>query len=381
MKIIAFYLPQYHAIPENDLWWGKGFTEWENLKSAKQLYEGHYQPRIPLNDNYYNLLDDEVKKWQIELAKENGIYGFCFYHYWFDGHLLLEKPLEQFLRNKELNIPFCFCWANPPWTKGCVSRSDEVLIDQNYGGKEQWKAHFDYLLPFLIDSRYITNDGKPLIVIFAPDQIGCIEEMLNYWQELAKENGMVGIDFAYQYIVNGNADNKYRKLFKYDIEFQPTYTLLNTQHIHKKTAENILRTIDNIVYRFSGRKLSEFLIRKIRKYDYDEIWSKIIKQEPKDEKSVPGVFVDWDNTPRRSNGGRVFTGGDPEKFQKYMTTQIIRTKEIYKKDFMFLTAWNEWSEGCYLEPDEKYGDSYLKAVKSALMETKEFPQYPDYTED
>lgn len=380
MKIIAFYLPQYHAIPENDEWWGKDFTEWNNVKRGQPLFDGHYQPKTPQNNNYYNLLDDEVKKWQIELAKKNGIYGFCFYHYWFNGHLLLEKPIEQYLDNKDLDFPFCICWANPPWTKAWVSRSDKILIDQDYGSKEQWKAHFEYLLPFIKDSRYITNDGKPLLVIFDPTHINCLEDMLAYWRKLAIEHGMPGIDFAYQYVVHDNSDEKYREVFDYDIEFQPAYALQDSVSKTKKKVERVLRVIDNSFYELTGRKLSEFIIKRVRKHDYDEIWSTALNRKPKDEKSVPGVFVDWDNTPRRGEGGRVFIGGTPEKFQKYMSAQIKKTRDEYKKDFMFLTAWNEWSEGCYLEPDEKFHDGYLKAIKEALIAIDEFPQYPDFKE-
>ena len=164
---------------------GKGFTEWENVKTAKPLLKNQYQPKIPQNNNYYNLIDNECKQWQIKLAKVNGIYGFCFYHYWFDDHMLLQKPVEQFLNNKDLNIPFCMCWANEPWTKAWVSKHDGVLIDQRYGGKIEWKKHFEYLLPYFNDNRYIKNDGKPLFIIYRPNQMGCLNDMLDYWQELA----------------------------------------------------------------------------------------------------------------------------------------------------------------------------------------------------
>ena len=163
MKIIAFYLPQYHEIPENNKWWGKGFTEWVNVKKAHPLFEGHYQPRVPLNKNYYNLLDEEVQKWQVSLAKKYGIYGFCFYHYWFDGHLLLEKPVEQWLKNRDLDLPFCICWANENWTQAWVSKESTVLIAQKYGDKEMWRRHFEYLLPYFKDTRYIKENGRPLM--------------------------------------------------------------------------------------------------------------------------------------------------------------------------------------------------------------------------
>lgn len=147
MKVIAFYLPQFHNIPENNEWWGDGFTEWVNVMKAKPLFEGHVQPKVPLNNNYYDLLDDGVKIWQAETAKKYGIYGFCYYHYWFNGKLLLEKPMEQMLKNHKIDIPFCICWANEAWTKAWVN-STQTLIPQKYGNKDDWKKHFEYLLPF-----------------------------------------------------------------------------------------------------------------------------------------------------------------------------------------------------------------------------------------
>lgn len=184
MKIIAFYLPQFHEIPENNEWWGEGFTEWVNVKKAKPLFEGHNQPRVPLDDKYYDLLDDEVKIWQAKIAKENGIYGFCYYHYWFNGRKVLERPMEQMLRNNEVDIPFCVCWANEPWTKAWIGRN-EIILPQFYGEKKEWKEHFDYLLPFFQDKRYIKENGKPLMVIYRAEVITNLNEMLDYWSELA----------------------------------------------------------------------------------------------------------------------------------------------------------------------------------------------------
>lgn len=163
MKILALYLPQFHAIPENDEWWGKGFTEWVNVKKARPLFEGHYQPRIPLNENYYNLLDNSVKKWQIDLAKEHGIYGFCVYHYWFCGKKLLEKPMEQYLADKSLDFPFCFCWANEHWSNAWVSGENKILMAQNFEDREDWDNHFYYMLPFFQDERYIKRRRKTFV--------------------------------------------------------------------------------------------------------------------------------------------------------------------------------------------------------------------------
>ncbi len=376
MKIIAFYLPQFHSIPENDAWWGKGFTEWENMKSARSFFEGHYQPRIPQNGNYYNLLDDNVKKWQIELAKENGVYGFCFYHYWFNGHLLLEKPIEQFLYNKDLKMPFCLCWANEPWTKAWVSKDDEILIDQEYGSYAEWENHFNYLLQYFKDSRYITNNGKPLLVIYRPNQIENLNQMLDYWQELSKRNGLTGIEFAYQQIDFDLQKNSDTSRFSYNIEFQPIYALEDINNNVQKITR-ILKKIDCFLKYILKVNLSNVFIKQVRKYDYDKVWQAVLNHTPNDYRCIPGAFIDWDNTPRRKEKGRVFIGGSPEKFKKYLVEQLKRTKEIYNKDMIFLTAWNEWSEGCYLEPDEKYGTGYLNAIKEALNETNEFPVYPE----
>jgi len=373
MKIISFYLPQYHEIPENNKWWGKGFTEWENLKKAKPLFKDHNQPRVPYEKKYYNLLNDEVKKWQIQLAKDNGVYGFCFYHYWFDGHLLLEKPTQQFLQNKELNIPFCLSWANEPWTKAWVSKSDEILINQRYGAEKEWKEHFDYLTPYFLDDRYIKNEGKPFFVIYRPNQIECLNDMIDSWQRWAKEIGLPGIDFAYQQIDLDLAENNDTSRFEYNIEFQPIYALEDLASKSTKKVEVLAKNIDNLFDKIFSFKPSNILMRSVRTYSYDDVWKKVLERKPYDNKCIPGVFIDWDNTPRRGEKGRVFLGANPEKFKKYMKDMIIKAREDYNKDMIFLTAWNEWSEGCYLEPDEKYKDAYLKAIKEALIETSEFP--------
>jgi hypothetical protein len=386
MRTIAFYLPQFHTIPENDEWWGKGFTEWVNVKKAEPLFEGHYQPRVPQNENYYNLLDPKVMEWQVGLAKEHGLYGFCFYHYWFGGHKLLEKPVEQYLENEKNDLPFCICWANEDWTNAWVSEQKKVLIHQEYGREAEWKEHFDYLLPFFKDQRYIKNDGKPLVVIYRAEIIDCLNEMLDYWQELAKENGFPGLDFAYQHIAFSLDKNRDESRFTYHIEYQPAYAL---QDMNKKgytvlrdLKANILKRMDKRaekikkagkdgafakMYLSLWEKLRDFHPQGLTKQSYDDVWQAALNHCPEDEKCVPGAFVDWDNTPRHHEKGRVFVGATPEKFEKYMTEQIRRTKEVYKKDMLFLFAWNEWAEGGYMEPDEKFGTGYLQALRNALI--------------
>lgn len=375
MRVIAYYLPQFHATKENDEWWGKGFTEWVNVKKAKAYYKGQYQPREPLNDNYYNLLSDDVKKWQIDLAKANGIYGFCFYHYWFnDGDLLLEKPVEQFLENKELDINFCLCWANEPWTKAWVSKSDSVLIDQDYGDKEIWKKHFDYLLPFFRDSRYIKNSNKPLFVIYKPEQIECLNQMLDYLNKLSIEAGFDGLEFAYQAIGFDLKTDKDDSRFTYNIEYEPSYGMHYMSSESKKFFIKVGKWVDTIYEKLFDKKLSEIYLNKVRRLNYDDVWKTIINHYPTSDKCIPGAFVDWDNTPRRGTKGLVIDGASPEKFKYYFNKKIKCARSQYKNDMLFIFAWNEWAEGGYLEPDKKYGDGYLKAIREVLLENDEWPK-------
>ena len=383
MKIIAFYLPQFHNIPENDEWWGNGFTEWTNVKKAKPLYEGHMQPRVPLGGNYYNLLDDNVKIWQADLAKKYGVYGFCYYHYWFNGKMLLEKPMEQMLANKEVDIPFCICWANEPWTKAWVGDERKLLIAQEYGQEEEWKQHFMYLLPFFKDERYITKDGKPLFVFYRPDIVPCMKEMIETWDKLAKENGLSGITFAFQ---SGDYDwnnSKEAKLFDYVIEFQPPYA---SHWLYSNDGKIIsaLKKCRRLLAGWAGKKFGIDLYRygtaQYKKMtgqtvaNYDSMWQKIIEAKPMRSNSIPGAFVKWDNTPRHGERGQINVG-TPEKFEYYLSKQIKHAREDYHEDMIFMYAWNEWAEGGYLEPDEddKYG--YLEAIKRALEENNEFPEF------
>lgn len=374
MKIIAFYLPQFHDIPENDEWWGKGFTEWVNVKKAKPIFEGHSQPRVPLNNNYYNLLDDDVKIWQAEIAKKYGIYGFCYYHYWFNGKLLLEKPMEQMLANPKIDLPFCICWANEPWTRAWVGEK-KVIYPQAYGEKKEWKDHFDYLLPFLKDDRYIKNDNKPLFVIYRPEIIPCLKEMLEYWDTLACQNGFDGIDFAYQNIDFDLKTDKDDSMFTYNIEFQPHYAFYDLNKNKHKYLRAIKRAVSQFLERHTGRNIKFVGDGKLvqNKIEYDAAWKAIIDRKPSSTKNIPGAFVGWDNTPRHGKNGRVYIGDTPEKFEKYLTIQISRAKEVYHKDMLFMYAWNEWAEGGYLEPDERYGYGNLEAIRNALLKTGEMP--------
>lgn len=354
-KIIAFHLPQFHSFPENDMWWGKGFTEWTNTKKAKKLYSNHNQPREPLNDNYYNLLNYNSMKSQMELAKEYNVYGFCYYHYWFNGKLLMEGPLEKLLEDDGEKLNYCFCWANEPWTRTWEGKDKEVLMPQVYGGKEDWENHFNYLLRFFKDTYYIKIDNKPILVLYRTSSIENCEEMIEYWNKRAKESGFEGI-----YIVeekNCFQDKAVCKNSDAVIEFEPLYTMTYKLSNLEKTKDRLESIIFNI--RHSSRNMI---------YNYDRLWENIIKRKrvTENKKNFLGAFVDWDNTARKGKKGRIVRGASPEKFKYYFNKQIeIAIKE--NSEFVFINAWNEWGEGTYLEPDKVNGLEYLKSIRDTLM--------------
>ena len=365
MKIIAFYLPQFHTFKENDEWWGEGFTEWTNVKSANPLYKGHLQPKIPLNGNYYNLLDINVLKWQSSLAKKYGIYGFCYYHYWFDGKMLMNRPMEMLLENTDIKQPFCICWANEDWTRAWAKRDRTVLIGQTYGSREDWKRHFEYLLPFMQDERYFRIDDEPLFVIYRPELITNLREMLGLWNDLAKQYGLKGIRYAYQQSTYNHLKEDTGDLFDYGIEYQPNFVRKAQRKSFKLIREKVLNEMV-IKLGMKQNKWSSIV------FDYDDTWKRILNIVPRDSKMIPGAFVNWDNTPRYKKRANIEDGYTREKFEKYLTIQIRRAKEVYNKDMIFLFAWNEWGEGGYLEPDEDEKYARLEAIRNALTITEEW---------
>lgn len=378
MKTIAFFVPQYHRIPINDKYWGKGFTEWDNVRNAEPLFEGHVQPKKPLNCNYYNLLNRDTKVWQQDLARRYGIYGFCYYHYWFDGKLLLERPCEQILEDESLTLPFCFSWANEAWSMEWAGKNT-VIMPQFYGSKKEWKRHWEYLLPFFKDERYIKEDGKPLFVVYRPESIPQLSEMLEYWRALAIESGFPGMVFASQsaeFMFDEKLDHSQ---IDYEIEYEPQ---TSRKYLNGSSFAR-LKSVRRRVMRFCERKFGWDLRRYgqstfnklagLQRPSYDATWENILTREPHSSKSVPCAFVDWDNSPRYHERGQVYIGASPDKFRCYYSQLIEKTKKEYNKDFMFIFAWNEWGEGGYLEPDEENGFGYLRAVREALAEAGEMP--------
>lgn len=378
IKCIAFYLPQYHEIPENNYWWGNGFTEWTNVKQGKPLFEGHYQPKIPLNGNYYCLLDKDTLHWQANLAQKYGVFGFCYYHYWFKGgKKLLERPAEIMLKNHEINQQFCFCWANENWARTWDGGNNEIIMPQEYGNKDEWKEHLRYLLPFFKDKRYIKKDGAPIFLIYRPDIIPDLNKMLLYWKKEVKQNGFNDLCVIAQHPA-GYFSTKYdaRNISKF-IMFEPhfTRTILQGNVISRTMMKRrlfeylITMKLDMVINKIYSIKKKKAVIdlkkKQVEVNDYDEYWENILNRSWQDSKLVPGAFVDWDNIARKKNG-MLFKNANPIKFEKYVSKLIDRCNNE-GQEFLFINAWNEWGEGAYLEPDTKNGYGYLKAIKKALQ--------------
>lgn len=369
IKIIANYLPQYHCIPENDAWWGEGYTDWEAVKKAKSVHVNQNFPRKPLDNNYYDLADPQVIRWQAEMARQYGIWGFGIYHYWFSSEqCLLTKPAENLLAQSDIDIHYLFIWDNCSWIRtwssmqgndwtpmfdkdapegkrAAGSTSDGLLARLDYGSEEDWAKHFEYLLPFFKDSRYIRIDGKPVFAFMKPqNDFSTLQKMIACWDKLAKQAGLEGICPISKMQWRGQY---------FDMQFQYQPTPMNS-------------FFDVVQYGFGN------LVNKIhphfRKISYDTAWKNILRAARffKDKNIIHSGFVGYDDTPRRGELAKAFLGQTPEKFQHYLA-ELLEICVKQKKEYLFLTAWNEWGETSYLEPDEENGFAYLEAVKAAQV--------------
>jgi len=373
VKLIAMYFPQLHAIPENDAWWGKGFTDWENVKSASPQYEGHYQPRVPLNNNYYDQSRLDTLRWQIDIAKQYGVYGFCHYHYWFDGKQLLETPTNLIMDNKDIDFPFCLSWANETWSRRWDGRDHHVLIQQTHPPiKESWKKHYNYLIKAWTDPRAIRVDDKPVFVIYRPQRIDKINDMLAYWRELARKDGLPGLYFIFQKqyeLPSRTCLNAFDALFQFqpfEAINSPMYDKASIKHSH---LFKLLRSLPER-YQDMLRGLKSKFVKELTFHDYDAAWQQIVEiRQDQELTTFPGAYVDWDNASRYKQRATIFRGASVESFSKWFAKLVAEMpKRGLPENFIFLNAWNEWSEGAYLEPDERYGYQYLEAVKKVLTE-------------
>lgn len=344
MRIFSYYLPQYHEIPENNEWWGEGFTEWTNVKKANPLFKGHVQPLHPLNNNYYNLMEKETVEWQTQLMKDYGLTGMIYYHYYFCGKKLLEKPAENLLRWKDIEQPFFFCWANHSWKK-TWNGSSELLVEQTYGNEKDWEDHFQYLLPFFKDRRYEKINNKPVFMLFNAF-FSSKKEIVNYFNKRCKDIGFGGI-----YIVNTALCVKDLKINDSNSNVEEIW------HLREPNASVsiLMGSFKSIPSRIIRRMRKMIFSKYVYKYNGDAL----LKDRTNfvcGQKYIPGLFFGWDNTPRHGSRGDVITSPSKESFMKYMDS-------IRDSEYVFINAWNEWCEGMILEPTEENGYKYLEWIK------------------
>lgn len=346
VRLIAFYLPQFHEIPENNAWWGEGFTEWTNVKPAQPQFKGHYQPRIPGELGYYHLLDSEVKLRQIELARLYGVGGFCFYSYWFGGKLLLEKPVENYLKDSNLDFPFCLCWANENWSRRWDGLDSEILIEQNHSESDDIEF-IKHVSQFMRDERYIRIDGKPLLLVYRPSLLPDVKATVLRWREWCMQNSIGEIYLAYTQSFESVNPEKYG--FDAAVEFPP----------NNSSPPNITRYI---------KSLNENAACTV--YDWQELVRRSHHYRKPGYKLFRGVCPSWDNTARRKNRGIIFLNSSPLGYQNWLVNAISEAHRQFEKQdehIVFVNAWNEWAEGAYLEPDAYYGYAYLEATRMAMV--------------
>lgn len=374
-RVIAFYLPQFHPTVENDKFWGKGFTEWINVAKAKPLFRGHNQPRIPADLGFYDLRMPEIREEQAKLAKEAGIEGFCYWHYWFgNGIQTLERPFNEVLESKEPDFPFCLGWANHSWTtktwdKGKSKSDDTMIFEQKYPGVEDYKKHFYEILPALKDKRYITVDGKPLFYIWDPNNLPNPKEFINLWKKLAYKNGLQGMYFiakvdplgtlGFNNIKNveDNFQKEYQKILNMGFDAVNSHTLkyaeLNANGKLKKIFHALVRKYFSSVF--------------IEKYKYKDIIRFFNTKEDFQENIYPQLIPGRDRSPRSGKKAVIYYENTPEEFRIAVKNAISCVeKRNSEHRIIFLNSWNEWAEGAYMEPDTTYGKSYIQVLREEL---------------
>ena len=361
-RAIAFYLPQFHPIPENDNWWGKGFTEWTNVAKAIPLFKGHYQPHVPADLGFYDLRLPEAREAQAQLAKEYGIEGFCYWHYWFgSGKRVLERPFNEVLESGKPDFPFCLGWANESWTGIWHGLDKEVLLEQTYPGREDYINHFNFLIKAFKDPRYITVDGKPLFLVYQPLKIPDLKEFTSLFNQLAKENGLPGIHFvatnvpedwqAAEYgfdaitlsfqskILYSYGGGRMKRRFRWELTKRPQLL-----ELYKKVVTKPFNTFD-------FKKAAALFISD---YNFTTNY-------------YPCAIPNWDNSPRSGKRGLILTDSTPDLFRSQLKKAVSKVNHLPDSNkIIFIKSWNEWAEGNHLEPDLKFGRQYLEVVREVI---------------
>lgn len=345
-RVIAFYLPQYHPIPENDEWWGKGFTEWTNTAKAKPMFRGHYQPHVPADLGFYDLRLPEARIAQAEMAREYGVEAFCYYHYWFGGKRILERPFNEVLDSGEPDFPFCLCWANETWTGIWHGAKDRILVKQTYPGDDDYRDHFYTLLKAFTDKRYVTVDGKPVFLIYQPFDIPDVHRVTDLWRELALKEGLpglhlIGVHSPVGWIPQNDG---------FDASVRPRLP-------ERRPWVSRRRPVKWFINKYQIKKGLPTI------FPYEKLESLLIDNSNSSPSRYPCVIPNWDNTPRSGSNGLVLHGSTPELFRQQIRKafDMVKEKDLEHR-LVFVKSWNEWAEGNHLEPDMKFGKAYLKVL-------------------
>lgn len=351
-RIIAFYLPQFHPTPDNDRWWGKGFTEWTNVGKAKPLFKGHYQPRVPADLGYYDLRIADVREQQAQLAREAGIEGFCYWHYWFEqNHQLMEDVFDEVLETGKPDFPFCLGWANHSWYAKTWNKDvpDKLLCEQRYLGKKDYEAHFQYTLKAFKDKRYINVNGQPLFFIFDAESLP--DDFIPYWNKLAEDNDIEKIFFVGRYKNESEIEKLIHKGFS-------ALTTDRMQSVYSHYPRWL---------RFFYRAFRLFVPGPDFVFDYEKSTKYLVDEIDRIEFMIPQIVPQWDHSPRSGGSWVILNNSTPGKFAKHVKDVLDIVKDK-KNKIIFLKSWNEWAEGNYMEPDLRFGKGYIKALYKTINE-------------
>jgi hypothetical protein len=387
-RLVAFYLPQFHPIPENDEWWGKGFTEWTNVAKAKPLFPGHYQPRVPAELGFYDLRLPETRVAQAKLARDAGIEGFCYWHYWFAGTRLLERPFNEVLSGGEPDFPFCLAWANQTWTGIWHGAANRILIEQTYPGRQDHERHFHAVLPAFHDPRYIRVRDKPLFVIYRPAELPDLPAFIEQWQTLALRNGLKGIHFVAHIIPqDGHLDCdqagfsgavhvaalKVSSLSLPKVIAKRIAIMVESGENRKRISE-VLRNARRLCH-YAGRKARQRMLgRPLWIYDYEDALLFLLDGVQPKPTCYPCVIPNWDNSPRSGYRGLILHGSTPELFRQHVREAMQSVENRHPEDrIVFVKSWNEWAEGNYLEPDQRFGRQYLNVLHEEVFSQSGLP--------
>ena len=355
MRAIALYLPQFHPIPENDKWWGPGFTEWTNVVKARPLFRGHYQPHLPADLGFYDLRTPESREAQASLAEAYGIYGFCYYHYWFNGTRLLQRPFDEVLRSRAPKLSFCLCWANENWTRGWDGHNEHVLLKQNHSVEDD-ERHADHLVRAFRDDRYIKINGRPLFLVYRTALLPNPAQTAGIWRERVRAAGFPDL---YLVRVESWSDYTAPQTIGFDaaVEFAPDF----------RVVPNAIGRRRNLLPRIYDRLIRYRLDNRI--FPYEILVKHMLAKPSVRYKRFRCVTPGWDNSARRKRGARIFIGSTPQLYENWLRTVVdeTRTRETEDEEgLIFINAWNEWAEGNHLEPDQRWGRAYLEATARAL---------------